>query len=100
MFLNLVGGEVKIRAEAREREVLVSVADTGIGIADEDLEHIFERFYRAKDDRVAQVRGSGLGLCIARESVRLQGGDLVVRSELNAGSCFTLKLPVDGPEGI
>ena len=69
------------------------MTDTGIGISAEDAERIFERFYRAKDPRVEKITGTGLGLTLAREVVRLHGGDITVDSELNKGSTFTLTLP-------
>jgi signal transduction histidine kinase len=72
----------------------VAVADTGIGIAADDCERIFERFYRANDGRVAKITGTGLGLTIAREVARLHGGDVTVESQLNKGSTFRLLLPM------
>ena len=68
----------------------MAVNDTGIGISAEDQEKIFERFYRAKDPRVAKITGTGLGLTLAREVARLHGGDITVESQLNQGSTFTL----------
>jgi signal transduction histidine kinase len=73
--------------------VTVEVADTGIGIARDDLEHVFDRFYRARDERIKDITGSGLGLALAREVARLHGGDITVESELNKGSRFVLTLP-------
>ena len=74
--------------------VVIDVTDTGIGISETDSERIFEKFYRAQDDRVAGVTGSGMGLALARQVVRLHGGDITVQSELNKGSNFTLALPL------
>jgi two-component system sensor histidine kinase MtrB len=71
----------------------VEVADTGHGIAPEHLPHVFDRFFRA--DSARSGPGSGLGLAIARENARLLGGEVEVRSELTAGSRFTLRLPED-----
>jgi signal transduction histidine kinase len=73
--------------------LVVSVSDTGIGISEDDQGRIFERFYRAPDPRVAKITGTGLGLTLAREVVRLHGGDIAVKSELNKGSTFTLTIP-------
>jgi signal transduction histidine kinase len=87
------GGKVEIRVEANEQELRVDVVDTGIGVAPEESELIFERFYRAKDTRVAGITGTGLGLALARDVVRLHGGDINVQSQLNHGSTFTLTLP-------
>lgn len=88
------GGRVTIGVETDGKHVAVSVADTGIGINSEDAEHIFERFYRAKDPRVVKITGTGLGLTLAREVIRMHGGDITVESKLDQGSTFTMTLPM------
>jgi signal transduction histidine kinase len=88
------GGQVSVAVTAADGHLVVEVGDTGIGMSEEDRTHIFEKFYRAKDARVAKITGSGLGLAIAREVVRMHGGDITVESELNRGSTFTLVLPI------
>jgi signal transduction histidine kinase len=88
------GGRVTINVEVTAKQLLVSIADTGIGISPEDAERIFERFYRAKDPRVAKINGTGLGLTLAREVVRMHGGDITVESQIDQGSTFTMTLPV------
>ena len=88
------GGQVTINVEVTARQLTVSIADTGIGISPEDAERIFERFYRAKDPRVAKITGTGLGLTLAREVVRMHGGDISVESQIDQGSTFTMTLPV------
>jgi signal transduction histidine kinase len=88
------GGRVVVTADADAKQLSVSVKDTGIGIGPEDQERIFERFYRAKDKRVAKITGTGLGLTLAREVARLHGGEIEVESVLNQGSTFTLTLPL------
>ncbi len=88
------GGTVTVRLEAGEETLRIQVADTGIGIAPEDASRVFERFYRAQDNRVSKITGSGLGLALAQEIVRLHGGEIGVESELDHGSTFTLQLPV------
>jgi len=87
------GGKVQINVEVTAKQILVSIADTGIGISPEDAERIFERFYRAKDPRVAKITGTGLGLTLAREVVRMHGGDITVESQIDQGSTFTMVLP-------
>ena len=72
--------------------VIVSVADTGVGIAPEDLPRVFERFYRADKSR-GESKGSGLGLAIAREIVIAHGGHIGVESELGVGTRFVVALP-------
>lgn len=91
------GGKVTVRLEAARGRVNIDVADTGIGIKPEELERVFERFYRAKDERVSRITGTGLGLTLAREVARLHGGEVAVESQINQGSTFTLTLPL--PEG-
>jgi len=87
-------GQVTVNATVHKDQVCVEFIDTGIGIGPDDAEKIFDKFYRAKDERVANITGSGLGLTIAREVIRLHGGDISVQSELNKGSTFTLTLPI------
>jgi two-component system phosphate regulon sensor histidine kinase PhoR len=83
-----------VRVETPEAGgLVVRVIDTGIGIDPEECERIFDRFYRANDRRIAHVTGSGLGLALAREIVRLHGGDITVESKLDQGSEFVLTLP-------
>jgi signal transduction histidine kinase len=88
------GGTVTVRADTQEGWLQVDITDTGLGIRREDHERIFEKFYRAKDRRIASISGSGLGLAISREVIRLHGGDIVVSSEIDHGSIFTLTLPI------
>lgn len=87
------GGRVSISVQPSTAGVGVSGADTGPGIAEEDLPHIFERFYQA-DPRDAGGRGStGLGLAIARRILELHGSEIVVVSERRRGTCFSFDLP-------
>ena len=87
------GGTVVVHVRRTADGAAVEVADTGLGIAPDHLEHVFDRFYRADPSRSGP--GSGLGLAIARENARLLGGDVEARSEVGAGSRFTLRLPGD-----
>ncbi len=84
------GGSVRVVLERRDRAALIHVHDTGIGIDPAMVEHIFEPFFRVNE---SDTPGSGLGLTISREIVTLHGGEITVRSELNAGSVFTVRLP-------
>jgi signal transduction histidine kinase len=89
------GGAVAVEAwRAEGGMVAIGVADTGAGIAPEDLPHIFERFYRADSSRSRATGGSGLGLTIARRIVEAHGGTIDVASELGQGSKFTFTLPI------
>ncbi len=86
-----VGGTVKVSVNEDKGQVLISVHDTGIGISDEDLPHIFKRFYRC-DQRRSQT-GSGLGLTLALAIARAHGGSITATSCLGEGSTFTVTLP-------
>jgi signal transduction histidine kinase len=80
-------------------EVQVDVADTGTGIEKEALPHIFERFYQADPSRPGgKKHGTGLGLAIVKEIVGAHGGKISVRSTPNAGSTFTVSLPLEFPD--
>lgn len=89
------GGAIRVSVKADEAAGLaVEVADNGIGIAPEEQELVFERFYRAKDRRIASISGSGIGLALARQVIRLQGGNIALHSEIDKGSTFTLTMPL------
>jgi len=88
------GGEIHVSAAAREREVVLTVADTGIGIPLADQERIFERFYRVDAARSREAGGTGLGLSIAKHIVEVHGGRLLVESEVGAGSKFSFSIPL------
>ena len=86
-------GTVTLKAWASEQRLYVSVQDTGIGIADEDLPNVFERFWRADRSRNRNSGGTGLGLTICRRLVVIQGGEITVKSQVGQGSEFTFWLP-------
>ncbi len=90
-------GRIELRARAANGSVELAVADTGIGIAPEKLEVIFEEFEQADSRSTREYGGTGLGLTIARRLARLMGGDIRVESAVGAGSTFTLTLPVRYP---
>ncbi len=85
------GGNVLLFVEGTLTHVIVSVADTGMGIDSQDLPHIFERFYRA--DRSRSTPGNGLGLSLVQALVRCHSGEITVESNPGKGSKFTLSLP-------
>jgi two-component system phosphate regulon sensor histidine kinase PhoR len=89
------GGLVSVEARSDGPDgVAISVADTGIGIPPEDLERVFDRFYRTDASRARSTGGFGLGLSIARELIEAMGGTIAVESEVGSGSRFTVRLPV------
>ena len=85
------GGTILLSATEEASHAVLTVADTGMGITEEDLTHIFERFYRG--DRSRTTPGNGLGLCLARAFVRAHGGDISVDSSLEQGTTVTILLP-------
>jgi heavy metal sensor kinase len=89
----LPGGSVRIELAQSDDETRVTVRDTGIGIAPEDLEHIFERFYRADKARQRDSGGAGLGLSIARWIADAHHAGIQVESALNCGSAFHVIFP-------
>lgn len=86
------GGCVDVVVEESHGHVAVSVTDTGRGIPDDELSHIFDRFYQAKDSPNRSAGGVGIGLALARELAELHGGTIDVESAENIGSIFTLRL--------
>jgi two-component system, OmpR family, sensor kinase len=91
------GGTVSLGLRSEPPWAVVEVKDTGIGIRQEDLPHIFERFWRADAARSRDGGGTGLGLAIAKWIVDRQGGEVLVTSTPGAGSCFTVRLPLIAP---
>lgn len=84
---------VAIHAWGDTNEVYCSVADRGIGIADDEIELIFDRMYRSKDERVRNLPGGGLGLTMTKTIIKRHGGDIWASSNLGEGSTFTFVLP-------
>jgi heavy metal sensor kinase len=89
------GGSVRIALETTGGFAVVSVSDTGIGIAKEDVTHVFDRFWRADKARSREQGGAGLGLSIAKWIVDIHGGSIDVESEPGKGSIFHLRVPLD-----
>jgi PAS domain S-box-containing protein len=88
------GGKVIVSWVTRERFVLISVTDTGIGIAKADQVHLFKKFSRIKRPETIEIKGSGLGLAIVKSIVEWHNGRIWVESELGQGSTFYVSLPV------
>ncbi|HEX6042001.1 PAS domain-containing protein [Longimicrobium sp.] len=105
ILLNLLGnavkftaqGEVAFRAELRGDEVCLEVRDTGIGIAPEDLQKVFEPFWQAETEMHARVSGTGLGLPVTRQLAELLGGGIHLTSKPGEGSTFRVRLPLHAP---
>lgn len=86
-------GTITVSWEITNQTILIHIDDTGIGIADKDLPHIFKRFYRADKTRNIDTGGTGLGLSLAQRILEIHNGKIHVQSELGKGSRFTIELP-------
>lgn len=93
------GGRIEVGVGMDNGRVRVRVADTGLGIPEEDLTRIFERFYRVDKARSRELGGTGLGLSIVKHLVQRMGGKISVESEFGEGSTFTFTLPTEPPGG-
>lgn len=100
IFINLLSNAIKysppdkpivLKLETADDTLSIQIKDSGIGIPEEDQEHIFERFFRAKNS--TNIQGTGLGLNITRRYVELMGGSIALESSLDCGTTFLLKLP-------
>ncbi len=101
VFHNLVENALKYSGEEKtvviktwddDKFVYVTISDDGVGIAPEDLDHVFDKFYRVKNDASHKIKGTGLGLYLVKYFVELHGGNISVDSELGKGTTFTVKL--------
>jgi len=92
-------GEISIMLDQTDSYVFVTVKDTGIGIAAEELPYVFERFYRVEKSRSRQHGGTGLGLSIAKKLVELQGGEIFVNSRLSEGTSFEIRFKLEEQGG-
>jgi len=88
------GGKIVLEAGIQNQKACLRVRDTGIGIAAEHLEHVFQRFYRVDPARSRAVGGTGLGLAIVEWIVHAHGGKISVKSQIGKGTTFTVTLPV------
>lgn len=91
-----VEGGATVKVSRVDEAVEIEVADTGVGMTEEEQAHLFERFFRARRDVVQKAEGSGLGLVIARGLVELHGGTIECQSEFNVGTTFKISLPLTG----
>ncbi len=88
------GGRITVNLRRSGRDAVLEIADTGVGIPEEDLPHVFDRFYRVDKARSRETGGTGLGLSIVQQIVRLHAGSVTVQSTAGAGTTFTVQLPV------
>ncbi len=95
-----IGVTVSLRRSDDGRFAIVKVSDTGIGVTEADREHIFERFYQGSNPSFESIRGTGIGLMLAKDFVELHGGTLTLESAPGKGSTFTFTLPADPAEAL
>jgi K+-sensing histidine kinase KdpD len=89
---NRPNGTVMLRAETKENEIVIHVQDTGVGIPDESLPHLFQKFYRVREHE-NRASGTGLGLSISKQIISGHGGRIEVKSKIGVGTLFMLYLP-------
>ena len=88
------GGRVEVSCGQETSRLQIKVSDTGLGIAADERDKVFDKFYRSTDEQVAALPGTGLGLALSLEIVRTHGGSITLDSELGKGSTFTVVLPI------
>lgn len=93
-------GSVTVSASYDREHVTIQVKDTGIGISEKDLPHIFEEFRQVDGSSSRHYEGTGLGLTISQRAARILGGDITVESTPGKGSLFTVTLPIEWPGGV
>ncbi|HZY78194.1 MAG TPA: response regulator [Cyclobacteriaceae bacterium] len=91
---NHEGGSIKVTGSRTDRMMVLQVTDTGTGIPESDLPHIFDRFYQSASTDQLNSHGIGIGLALVREFTELHGGDVNVTSRVNEGSSFTVQFPI------
>ena len=89
------GGSITIDTENKGAYAVVSIKDNGIGVPEEDIPRLFERFYRVEKSRTSQTGGTGLGLAIAKEIICAHGGDITVESRVGEGTTMTVAIPFE-----
>jgi signal transduction histidine kinase len=92
---NVEGGSVRLSLNADKRYFYVTVQDTGMGMDEEQIEHIFERFYRGEKSHSSEIEGTGLGLAITKSVIMLHHGVIRVSSKVGEGSNFHVRIPIE-----
>lgn len=94
------GGRIDLKVAPMNKSIQFEISDTGIGIPQEHIPRIFERFYRVDPARSREMGGTGLGLAIVKHIVHLHHGSIKVESTVNAGSKFIITIPLQQPKYI
>ena len=87
-------GKIEVTADSDRKKIIIEIKDSGIGIPQEDIPHVFDEFYRAENARIIEKEGTGLGLAITKKIIQKYGGSITVESKVNEGTKFTIILPV------
>jgi len=107
VFINLVSnaikftpekGKISIHTEFKDDVVTTSVSDTGIGISEENQKRLFDEFYRVDNQINQNVKGTGLGLALAKKIVEAHNGKIWITSKMNEGTTFHFTLPMQAPQ--
>ena len=93
VFYNRPEGSVTVTLQRRDDRVLLTVQDTGIGIPENELEQVFNKFHRSETVKRKSIKGTGLGLSIAKAVILGHQGEISVRNVESGGACFTVTLP-------
>ena len=88
------GGQIKVKVNQEEDQLMIIVSDTGIGIPEDEIPLIFDRFYQVDNSSIREGEGTGIGLAHTLELVKLMGGNILVESQLQQGSQFSISLPI------
>lgn len=107
IFFNLIDnairytaqGKIQVKLDLEGTDIVTEITDTGEGIPEDELPYVFERFYRVEKSRSREYGGTGLGLAIVKKLVEMQDGRIEVRSVLNEGTTFIVRMPVHAKEG-
>jgi signal transduction histidine kinase len=94
------GGRVELRAEKRQKEFVLQVSDTGMGISEKNLPHVFDRFWQADGSSKRKYQGVGIGLALVKELVEIQKGTVEVQSQEGKGTTFTVRLPYEEAQTV
>ncbi|MFA5368983.1 MAG: ATP-binding protein, partial [Candidatus Paceibacterota bacterium] len=87
-------GSVEVKAFNRDKNLIILIKDTGIGMTAKEREHLFEKFYRVKNKKTEEIVGTGLGLWITKQIIELMSGTISVDSMENVGTQITIELPL------
>ncbi|MGJ8762238.1 MAG: two-component regulator propeller domain-containing protein, partial [Polaribacter sp.] len=88
------GDSIKIEFSCVEKDLIISVSDTGMGIEEDDLEHVFERFYQSQNTQAEHISGSGIGLAFSKKLVEMHYGYIKAESKIHEGSTISVQLPI------